>query len=69
MARHDTNCWNCNHPIKFDAICYDDSVPAKELCKECFDSSYCKCGRKAFENGMCIDCSSENEIKQEANNE
>ena len=61
-------CWGCNHPINEarDTVYYDESVtPRKPMCETCYGSDFCKCGRIAFDNGMCIDCLSETEVKAE----
>jgi len=40
MSKHGLSCWGCNHPISEgrDTVFWDDSIPPKPLCKECFEN-------------------------------
>lgn len=61
-------CFKCNCEITGD-VYYDTTMPFRPLCQNCYEDDYCKCGSKVFENGMCIDCSAEHELKQEDEDE
>lgn len=54
-------CHYCKYDIKEGHEFFDEDLPSNAYHEDCYDIAFCDCGRKVWENGLCLDCSSDAE--------